>query len=164
MTIGTSRFGRPKVVNSRLTADQEDLFLQVRLQLPGGISRDPLLRIQQMGGLAPHADIKLAKDLHSFAVAKIARDLLDSSNIKFENGKRAVGGELYQITESSNSLAITAPGRGKILLQRGGVIRAKLNTTDVSHFLYLGRDLARLQTHEQITATQSLQPKGISVG
>ena len=160
MTIKTRLLRRPVIENYRLTPQQENEFLGVRAQIlkqgMQGFSKDPLVRSQQLGGLTPQGDAKLAEDLKAFSVADVARELLNAGGSKpdFE-GIRMLNGQQYTVVESRNTLAIFARDRGQIFSQKGGTIESKLTAADTKHFVFLSKELANLKQQRQLAQCSS---------
>lgn len=138
----------PKVMKYYLTPTQEEDFLKIHqtIRQAGlrGLAKDPLVRSQQLGKLAPAGDLKLTQDLQGLAVVDVARRLLEvGGSIPNRWGKRVLEGSQYRITQSPRGLTVEAKDRGTILKLDRGTLTSKLTVQDVRHFIFVARELSR---------------------
>ena len=154
--------GPPKVVEYYLAPSQEADFLSVhqRIKQSGlrGLAKDPLVRSQQLGLLAPAGDTKLTQDLQGLAVVDVARRLLEvGGSAPDRQGNRVLEGSQYRIVQSPQGLTIAAKERGEILKLEGGSLTSQLTAQDVRHFIFVARELSR--ELKQVPLTAALQQR-----
>lgn len=136
-------FFGPQTLSSQMSQRQQKDFARAgsQIQIQGGtpfLPADPAMRVRQLQGLAPAADVSLARDVKNIAAVTSVQNVLQSL------GRDRYQNDHYRFQQRGNALTVTAKdGRGEILSVKNGEIQGNLKPVDISYLRQLDRQVSQ---------------------
>lgn len=145
----------PQTLSSQITTRHQRDFQQAysQMQIHGGvtgISEDPSMRVRQLQGLTPIADIADSKEIKNLAAVMTANKVL-----------QVVGSDRYEsknyvFQQRGNSLTISAKdGRGEIVSAHEGKVSGSLQPLDISNFRQMEGLVKQTAANRTVSKQQS---------